>query len=118
MEPLTILLDENLRDDVRQREDAIVHECIHYLEHSCFFFFQKTHHEEMAYLASDGPVPGQKSAIDRVERQASQLTYRVRMPKEFTQKMVESCLQKYAYLGKVKALNRTVHDLADYWDQH
>ena len=115
VEPLTILLDENLRDDVRQREDAIVHECIHYLEHSCFFFFQKTHHEEMAYLASDGPVPGQNSAIDRVERQASQLTYRVRMPKEFTQKMVESCLQKYAYLGKVKALNRTVHDLADYF---
>ena len=55
--PKTILLDIHLqgksRAVTRKREDTIAHECIHYIEHACFFYFQQLHHEELEFLAME-----------------------------------------------------------------
>ena len=119
--PKTILLDTGLqgksRAVTRKREDAILHECVHFIEHACFFYFQKLHHEELAFLASDGPVKvfhGEETPIDRVERQACQITARLRMPQAYTRRKIRECMKKYQYLKKTEAMNRTVHDLSCY----
>ncbi len=117
--PKTILLDIHLqgksRAVTRKREDTIAHECIHYIEHACFFYFQQLHHEELEFLASDGPVKvyhGETTPIDRVERQTSQLTARLRMPQECTRQKILECLEKYHGLSRMEAMNRTIHDLS------
>lgn len=117
--PKTILLDTELQGEgravTRKREDTIIHECVHFIEHACFFYFQKLHHEDLAFLASDGPVKvyhGETTPIDRVERQASQITARLRMPQEYTRQKILECLKKYQVLGRMDAMNRTIHELS------
>lgn len=117
--PKTILLDMELRGRsravTRNREDTIIHECVHYIEHACFFYFQQLHHEDLEFLASDGPVKvfhGETTPIDRVERQASQITARLRMPQEYTRRRIRECMEKYQALGQTDAMNRTIHELS------
>ena len=117
--PRTILLDIRLQGQswsvTRKREDTIAHECLHYIEHACFFYFQQLHHESIAFLASDGPVKvyhGETTPLDRVERQTSQLTARLRMPRECTRQKILECLKKYQHLNQMEAMNRTIHDLS------
>ena len=119
VKPRTILLDIRLqgrsRTVTRKREDTIAHECLHYIEHACFFYFQQLHHESIAFLASDGPVKvyhGETTPLDRVERQTSQLAARLRMPRECTKQKILECLKKYQHLNQMEAMNRTIHDLS------
>lgn len=122
VDPGTILLNNRLQGGdrfVRQRrEDTILHECAHFLVHPCFYYFQQLHHEELAFLASDGAVPvfhGAKTPISRIERQASQVEARLRMPQHHTKQMISRLLNQYRKYGKIEAVNQTIRSLSKYY---
>lgn len=115
VEPFTILISQYIRDDVKKREDAIIHECIHFIEHPCFYYFQKIHHEEMEFFASDGTMPvyhGDSTPIDQIERQDAQLTARVRMPRDYAKKIIAESLSRNQHVDMLTAYERAIRNLA------
>lgn len=113
----TILIAQEIRQDEKKREDAIIHECIHFLEHPRFYYFQWVHEEEMDTFADDQLMPVyhlERTPVDKMERQANTLTARVRMPFEYSQKIVVESLNRNRDASVVLAYNRTIRRLAAY----
>lgn len=117
VEANTILIAQEIRQDEKKREDAIIHECIHFLEHPRFFYFQWVHEEEMAAFSNGEPMPVyhlEKTPVDKMERQANTLTARVRMPYAYSQKIVVESLRWNRDVGVLLAYNRAIRRLAAY----
>ena len=96
----TIILNANCRYIQSRLNDIIIHECCHQYEHDLFVWGQSLYRADIVGI--DCPVvreqfqiSGGRSPVFWAERQARQMTYRVKMNKMVTRAKAEEYLRFY-----------------------
>lgn len=119
----TILVNRSCNRNAAQRNDTILHECVHHYEHDLFTWGQSLYSSDIYGI--DIPVIEGAFTLDGqspmfwAETQARAMTYRIKMNRLQTEKKVqelnEQLLLQYPGMEQGRRIERIIQKLADFF---
>lgn len=116
----TILIERSLT--AQQQKNAAFHEIAHAVQHSLFYFLQEKYHEDLKENYNNTPkwLPlsnEEQKVLNRMERQADQLGFRLRIPEESVEELTQKLMVKYIHIDDMrKKLNNIIDEIANFYD--
>ena len=118
--PGMIIVNSSCQFNRKRYNDVLIHECCHQYEHDLFVWAQTLYNEDIVGIDCPiirGRYPSQgKSPVFWAERQARQMTHRIKMNKMVTKAKAEQYLNQYRKQHPdctiVERIEATIKDLA------
>lgn len=116
----TILIERSLT--AQQQKNVAFHEIAHAVQHSLFYFLQEKYHEDLKENCGDTlkwlPLSNQEhKVLNRMERQADQLGFRLRIPEEGIEELTQKLMTKYSHIEDMREkLSNIISEIASFYD--
>lgn len=116
----TILIERSLT--AQQQKNAAFHEIAHAVQHSLFYFLQEKYHEDLKENYNNTPkwLPlsnEEQKVLNRMERQADQLGFRLRIPEEGIEELTQKLMTKHSHIEDMREkLSNIIDEIADFYD--
>lgn len=116
----TILIERSL--SAQQQKNAAFHEIAHAVQHSLFYFLQEKYHDDLKENCGDTlkwlPLSNEEhKVLNRMERQADQLGFRLRIPEEGVEELAQRLMTKYSHIEDMRErLTNIINEIAGFYD--